>query len=225
MRPQGGTVTKLNGALAAGGDVASFVVSPDGHKVVYWADRETDNVLAFFAAFETAPTATLGGPVQALGVSGYMLKITLSQPPLLSNLRVDMAVTGGDAIAGVDYAIAPNMVFAPGQSERISEFDVLANPQRTQARTLVVSLVDTNRIDLGSPSSTTLTLAAMPQIVTPTPSPTSSVSLTPTLQVTATPTPTMTPVVSPVPTQTVIATPATPVVSLTVRVYLPLLQR
>ncbi len=39
----GGTPVKLSGALVAGGRVASFVLSPDGSRVVYRADQDTVN--------------------------------------------------------------------------------------------------------------------------------------------------------------------------------------
>ena len=46
----GGAVTKLNGALVAGGDVASdFQVSPDGSTVVYRADQDTDDVYELYS--------------------------------------------------------------------------------------------------------------------------------------------------------------------------------
>jgi len=40
----GGTVTKLNGTMVTGGDVASFLISKDSARVVYLADQDTDAV-------------------------------------------------------------------------------------------------------------------------------------------------------------------------------------
>jgi len=48
----GGTPTKLNGALAAGGDVNSdldFVVSPDSTRVIYRADQDTNDVFELYS--------------------------------------------------------------------------------------------------------------------------------------------------------------------------------
>jgi Tol biopolymer transport system component len=42
--------TKLNGPLVAGGDVDSYLVSPDGQWVIYAADQDTDEVLELYSA-------------------------------------------------------------------------------------------------------------------------------------------------------------------------------
>ena len=43
-----GTVTKLNGALAEGGNVTAFVLGPRGRQLVYQADQETDDVFELY---------------------------------------------------------------------------------------------------------------------------------------------------------------------------------
>jgi hypothetical protein len=45
----GGPVTRLNGPLTAGGNVGSFVISPDAARVVYSADQQTDGVVELFS--------------------------------------------------------------------------------------------------------------------------------------------------------------------------------
>ena len=73
----GGAITKLNGALAAGGDVTSgFQVSPDGSTVVYRADQDTDNVYELYSvSIGGGATTKLNGALPAGGDvgSGYQV--------------------------------------------------------------------------------------------------------------------------------------------------------
>ena len=50
MAPKSGVVTKLNGALVAGGDVSSFQSDPKGKSVVYLADQDTQGVDELYRA-------------------------------------------------------------------------------------------------------------------------------------------------------------------------------
>jgi Tol biopolymer transport system component len=80
--PRGGTLTRVNGTLAAGGDVEpGIVVSRDGRKVLYRADQDTDDVIDLYAVSLASPgtsvkvngTLTAGGAVSrvfALSASG-----------------------------------------------------------------------------------------------------------------------------------------------------------
>jgi len=88
----GGTPVELNGPLVAGGDVVAVypnpegpVISPDGTRVVYAADQETDEVVELYSV----PIA--GGPV-----------VKLNGP----------LVTGGDVLVsyglGNDYVVSPD---------------------------------------------------------------------------------------------------------------------
>lgn len=44
-----GPVIKLNGSLVSGGDVFAYQISPDGGRVVYRADQDTDNVFELYS--------------------------------------------------------------------------------------------------------------------------------------------------------------------------------
>jgi hypothetical protein len=52
----GGGTTKLNGPLTAGGDVAAMVgdfqITPDGQRVVYRADQDTDGQIELYATLD-----------------------------------------------------------------------------------------------------------------------------------------------------------------------------
>lgn len=68
----GGTPVKLNGALAAGGDVQQFQVSPDGASVLYLADQQVDERPELFVVPAGGGVATkLSGALPAgHGVAG-----------------------------------------------------------------------------------------------------------------------------------------------------------
>jgi Tol biopolymer transport system component len=62
----GGDSTKLNGPLVAGGNVTNpgFEISPDGQRVIYRADQETDGVLELYSvAIGGGPVTKLNGPL------------------------------------------------------------------------------------------------------------------------------------------------------------------
>ncbi len=66
----GGAATKLNGALAANGDVFDYGLqfSPDSSRVLYYADQTTDEVYEIFSAPSAGGAATkLNGPLVANG--------------------------------------------------------------------------------------------------------------------------------------------------------------
>ncbi len=52
----GGTGTKLNRTLVAGGDVQDFLISPDSDSVVYGADQDADTVDELLAVSITGGT-------------------------------------------------------------------------------------------------------------------------------------------------------------------------
>jgi Tol biopolymer transport system component len=65
----GGVVTKLNGALVAGGDVGPvFKIAANSQRVVYWADQQTDGVYELFSVPTGGGAATkLNGALVANG--------------------------------------------------------------------------------------------------------------------------------------------------------------
>ncbi len=71
----GGTPTKLNGALPAGGDVADFTISPDGATVVYRADQDADEVYELYSVPVDggAPTKLNGSLVSGGDVSSFQI--------------------------------------------------------------------------------------------------------------------------------------------------------
>ena len=64
-----GAVTKLNGALGAGGDVNfDFEIGPKGRSVFYRADQETDGIDELYRAdLKTGAVIKLNGPLVAGG--------------------------------------------------------------------------------------------------------------------------------------------------------------
>jgi Tol biopolymer transport system component len=61
---------KLNGALVPGGDVGDYVASPNGARVVYRADQETDEAFELYSVPIAGPAAVgvkLNGPLVAGG--------------------------------------------------------------------------------------------------------------------------------------------------------------
>ena len=77
----GGTVTKLNRTLVAGGDVQAFLISPDSDSVVYGADQDADTVDELLAV------AITGGSVLDLNdplVPGGDVSLTFLTAPVFS---------------------------------------------------------------------------------------------------------------------------------------------
>ena len=76
----GGPSTKLNGPLVAGGDVAftGFQFSPDGSRVLYYADQDTDNVNEIYIVPAGGGTPVkLNGPLPVGGdVTGFNLQFS-----------------------------------------------------------------------------------------------------------------------------------------------------
>jgi Tol biopolymer transport system component len=64
-----GTSSKLNGTLAAGGDLCNFVFDPTSQRVAYCAEEETNGVIELFIVELTAPgvTTKLNSPLVAGG--------------------------------------------------------------------------------------------------------------------------------------------------------------
>ncbi len=86
----GGPSRKLNGALAPGGQVGldfvhSFRISPDGSRVIYWADQEVDELFELFSA----------------PIDGSQAPVKLNGP----------LVTGGDVLSTPSFLLAD--AFAP----------------------------------------------------------------------------------------------------------------
>ena len=58
------TLTKLNGALTSGGDVSDFWPSPDGARVVYLADKDTNEIFELYSVPVAGGVSTkLNGPL------------------------------------------------------------------------------------------------------------------------------------------------------------------
>ena len=69
--------TKLNGPLTAGGDVNAFRISPDGNRVVYNADQDTDGVIELYSRplDGSGSIAKLNGPL-TLGGGAWSFTIS-----------------------------------------------------------------------------------------------------------------------------------------------------
>ena len=72
----GGVPTKINGALVANGDVASYALAPAGRAVVYRADQQSDGVYELWSAqlsggsaTKISGTMTAGGDVVTYAIS------------------------------------------------------------------------------------------------------------------------------------------------------------
>lgn len=157
-----GTVTELNGLLVPNGNVTTFAISPDGSRVVYRADQQTNDIFALFAAFEQAPSATLEGPTESLGVGTVAVTVRLSQATTLANATVLLSATGGDAVANTDYSLPSTLIsFAPGEKSKTVLLNVLLNPLRTEPRTVDLAVEATNTTSVGNPGTLTLTLAKL----------------------------------------------------------------
>ncbi len=101
----GGTPTKLNSPLQANGDVGYFSISPDGTRVVYAADQETDGVLELYTAPITgAPSSKISGVMNPVGSGISRFSISPDGARVVysatqdSGLRLDIysvAITGG----------------------------------------------------------------------------------------------------------------------------------
>ena len=90
----GGAAVKLNGALAAGGDVHFHLVSPDGSRVVYHADQTADDVNEIFSVPVAGGTPVkLNGP---LIIGGDVLSTPLQFSPDSSRVlyRADQTTDG-----------------------------------------------------------------------------------------------------------------------------------
>ncbi len=93
---------------------------------------------------ETTPAASL--EVDLLAASGRPV-------------TVDYAVTGGTAVAGVDYTLAAGtLTFAPGQTVAVIPFTVLDDQQDEPDETIVVSLSNPGNATPGPYASTTFTI-------------------------------------------------------------------
>jgi Tol biopolymer transport system component len=127
----GGTPVKLNGPLVAGGDASglSLQFSPDGSRVLYLADQNTDEVDEVFIVPSTGGTAIkLNGPLVAGGdvsSSGLQFSPDGSRVLYLADqttdnvaeifvrvvrLRWDTAGGSWDAAANWDQAVTPDEV-------------------------------------------------------------------------------------------------------------------
>jgi Tol biopolymer transport system component len=106
----GGTAVKLNGSLVAGGNVTSFgaLITPDGSRVVYHADQDTDEVYELYSApIEGGLPVKLNGALATSGdvLTGYQMDPTGSIVVYVADQDVDdvyelysVPITGGTPV-------------------------------------------------------------------------------------------------------------------------------
>lgn len=108
----GGTVTQLNPALPPGGSTGlfGFAISPDGSRVVYSADQETNNVHEIFSVpIGGGPSVKLNGTLPANGAI-FQFQITPDSTSVIYR--------GDEVTGGIDELF--QVPIAGGTSTRIS---------------------------------------------------------------------------------------------------------
>lgn len=129
----GGRVTKLNGALAPGGEVSDFLLSADGSTVVYRADQDTDGVVELYGVpidRSSAPTKLTNPLMSDRSVLTYMLTSDGSRVVYRADQDTDNIFEL--YVAPTDGSSAPiklNDQLAPGEHVR-SSFVLGANGRR-----------------------------------------------------------------------------------------------
>ncbi|MBI5583923.1 MAG: hypothetical protein HY892_08880, partial [Deltaproteobacteria bacterium] len=118
---------KLNGILAAGGDVSLFRISPDSSRVVYTADQQTDEVIELYSVPIGGPAAgiKLNGVLRAGGFidffkisldSNRVVYITPDQEPV-GGMELFSVPIGGPAASGIklngDLTAGGDVMFFP----------------------------------------------------------------------------------------------------------------
>ena len=119
----GGTSSKLNGPIVAGGNVfSSFVISPDSQYVIYRADQDIDNVLELYSVpidgSSTAVKLNASLPVGSSGVrssfhispdSNRVIYLADQNTPTVAELY-SVAITGGSTTKLNDPLVADGQV-------------------------------------------------------------------------------------------------------------------
>ncbi len=116
----GANVIKLNGTLAAGGDVSSFAspfqFSPDGQRVVYHADQDTNDVFELYSV----PTDGSTVPVKLNGA-------------LVTGGDVQTAAQGGDFRISSDGTSLPTSTRSARTTRARSSASTLGGPARSRS--------------------------------------------------------------------------------------------
>lgn len=114
--PRGGALTRVSGALTAGGDVQpGVVVSADGTRVLYRADQDTDDVLELYAVALASPGAAVkvSGTLTAGG--GVSRVFALSADGRRAAYLADAETDARDELYTVDLSAA-----APGAPVKLN---------------------------------------------------------------------------------------------------------
>ena len=84
---------KLSGAMVAGGDVSSFLLSPNGERVVYQADQQTDGVTELWSVPVAGPAADgvkLNRDLVAMGnVHSFLISADGARVVYLADQQID----------------------------------------------------------------------------------------------------------------------------------------
>jgi Tol biopolymer transport system component len=129
-----GAGVKLNRPLTASGSVLRFALSPDGSRVVYRADQDTDGVVELYSVPITGPALTgvklNGSLVSGGGVSDvflispdgqyviyradqqtnevYELYSVPITGPALAGVKLNGAMVAGGGVSWADFAVSPD---------------------------------------------------------------------------------------------------------------------
>jgi hypothetical protein len=79
----------LSGPLAAGGDVLSYRLTPDASRLVFLADKRTDEVFELFRRTVTTPAVLIHGMPAFADVTAYRLDPAAQRVQYLADRRVD----------------------------------------------------------------------------------------------------------------------------------------
>lgn len=175
----GATPVRVHTPLDGAKDVTGGVFTADGSRVIYRANQDNAATFSLYAAYDLPPMVTLAGPTGPLEPGEYELTVRLSDPTVLSGVRVRLA-RGGNAVAGEgtgDYLLSGSQVsvaseepalsaadelvvsFAPGQAEKTLRLYVFRNPQRVAPRILRVVVVPSPGVSVGELSELGVILA------------------------------------------------------------------
>lgn len=67
-----GAITKISGALAVGGDVKDFLLTPNGQEVIFRADKDTDEIIELYAVKVDGTNLRRLGPALGAGKAAYV---------------------------------------------------------------------------------------------------------------------------------------------------------
>ena len=125
VEPGAGPPVRLNGPLVADGDVLGFEISPDGSRVVYYADQDTDNVLEVYSVPSdgSAVPVKLNAPYVANGNLAVLDIADPAQPALLGQLAHRQS-SRGLAFQGDHVLLAPPFIIEEDQvGELVSKLE------------------------------------------------------------------------------------------------------